>query len=192
MYLTKLDEKTGLVVIEDNDDGILAIKEFRDILNNEKHGIRCLTAIAITADYQSPYRYYSDTERHRKAQEEVTGDRNYWEWNVEEIQLALKKYDTLQYDPTLEEGRIHYDQKVRKLREIQEFDTLPPDDTKRKSTSVFQLKKELKSINVDLDDYEKRISGKDIYNESPVKNGYKLSRLEQKLEKKNSFYHTGR
>lgn len=192
MYLTTIDPKTGLVVIEDNEDGVLAIKEFRDILDSEEHGIRCFTAIAITADYQSIYRYYSDIDRPRKAQEEVTGDRNFWEWNIELIQKALKKYDDLQYDPTLEEGRIHYNQKVRKLKEIQEFDNLPSDDPIRKSKSIPELKKELRAINTDIEDYEKRISGKDIYNESPVKNGYKLSRLEQKLEKKNSFYHTAR
>lgn len=192
MYLTKLDEKTGLVVIEDNDDGVLAIKEFRDILNDEKHGLRCLTAIALTADYQSPIKYYNDKDRPRAAQEEVTGNRDYWEWNIDLIQLALKKYDALQYDPTLEEGRIHYDQYVNKLKEIKDFDSLPMNDDKRKQTSIPQLKKELKSINADLEDYQTRISGKDIYSQSPVKNGYTLSRLEQKLEKKNSFYNTVR
>jgi len=189
MYLTRLDDKTGLLVIEDNDDGILAIKELRELLNDERFGIRCLTAVALVADYQSPIRYYNDDDRPRKAQEEVTGDRDFWIWNSTEIQVALRKYDYLQYDPTLEEGRIHYDQKVKKLKEIQAYGSLPENDDKLKTTSIIQLKKELKSINTDIDDYEKRIEGKNIYDQSPVKNGYALSRLEQKLEKKNSFYH---
>lgn len=192
MYLTSLDIKTGLVIIDDNEDGVLAIKEFRDLINDEKHGIQCFTAVAITVDYQSPYRYYSDNDRPKKAQEEVTGNRNYWEWNTDLIQKALKKYDQLQYDPTLEEGKIYYNQKINKLKEIQEFETLADDDPKRKSKTVAQMSKELKLINTDLEDYEKRISGKEIYSQSPVKNGYKLSRLEQKLEKTNSFYHTER
>lgn len=190
MYLTSLDKKTGLVIIEDNEDGVLSIQEFRDLINSEEHGLRCFTAVAITADYQSPYRYYSDNDRPKKAQEEVTGKRDFWAWNVDLIQKALKKYDLLQYDPTLEEGRIYYNQKVKKLKEIQDFDEKSDED--RKKTSIAQLSKELKSINSDIEDYEKRISGKEIYSESPVKNGYKLSRLEQKLEKTNSFYHTGR
>jgi len=189
MYLTELNKETGLLKIEENLDGILAIKEFRDILNSEGHGLQCLTAIALTVDYQSIIKYYSDKDRPRKAMEEVTGNRNEWIWNVDIIQLALKKYDALQYDPTLEEGRIYYDQKVRKLKQISEWDTLPDDSSKRVGTSMGNLKKELRTINDDIDNYEKRVSNKDIYSNSPVVNGYKLSRLEQKLEKKKSFYH---
>ena len=189
MYLTELNKETGLLKIEENLDGILAIKEFRDILNSEGHGLQCLTAIALTVDYQSIIKYYSDKDRPRKAMEEVTGNRNEWIWNVDIIQLALKKYDALQYDPTLEEGRIYYDQKVRKLKQISEWDSLAPDSPKRVGTSMGNLKKELRTINDDIDNYEKRVSNKDIYSNSPVVNGYKLSRLEQKLEKKKSFYH---
>lgn len=189
MYLTELDEKTGLVLIDKGNDGVLAIKEFRDILESKEHGLYCLTAIALTADYLSPIKFYNDKDRPRKAQEEVTGNRNAWEWNVEIIQAALKKYDNLQYDPTLEERRIFYDQKVRKLKQIKDYDLLPLDSPERKSVTMASLKKELRDINKDIEDFEKRISGQDIYSESPVVNGYLLSRLEQKLEKRNSFYH---
>lgn len=189
MYLTRLDTKTGLLLIEDGDDGILAIKEFRNVLESEKHGLPCLTAIALVADYQSPIKYYSDSDRPRKAQEEVTGDRDAWEWNIELIQVALKKYDALQYDPTLEEQRIYYDQKVMKLKAIQEYDKLSADDPIRKNTSMAQLKKDLRQINDDITKFDERIEGKNLFSESPVVNGYTLSRLEQKLNKRNSFYH---
>lgn len=188
MYLTRINKETGTLLVEDNLDGILAIKEFREILNSKIHGITCLTAIALMVDYQSPIKFYSDKDRPRKAMEEVTGNRDKWEWNVDIIQLALKKYDELQYDPTLEEGRIYYDQKVRKLKEIVEFDLLPIDSDLIKGRSMFELKKSLRIINKDIENYEKRIDNKDIYKNSPVINDYKLSRLEQKLEKKNSFY----
>lgn len=192
MYLTRINEKTGRLFIEDNNDGILAIEEFRDILEDEKLGLNCLTAIALVADYQSPIKYYSDEDRPKKAMEEVTGNRKFWSWPLEIIQRALKKYDELQYDPTLEEGRIYYDQKVKKLKDIQIWDTLSLDNEKRMATSMGSLKKELRSINTDIDDYEKRISGKDVYKDSPVVNNYTLSRLEQKLTKLNSFYHETR
>lgn len=189
MYLTRLNSKTGLILIEDNEDGLLAIKEFRAILDSPDHGLHCLTAIALTADYQSTIKYYSDEDRPKKAMEEVTGNRKSWHWHVDLIQKALRKYDALQYDPTLEEGRIHYDQKVKKLKEIQRYDSVSDKDDIKK-TSITLLKKELRAINVDIDDYDKRISGKDIYKDSPVVNGYQLSRLEQKLKKTNSFYNT--
>jgi hypothetical protein len=190
MYLTKLNQETGLLLIEDNQDGILAIKEFRNILNSPEHGLGCLTAVALVVDYQSSIKYYSDKDRPRKAMEEVTGNRNEWEWNVDIIQLALKKYDALQFDPTLEEGRIYYEQKVRKLGEIQTWDSLSDDSPSRVGRTMASLKKDLRAINEDIQLYEKRILDKDIYSNSPVVNGYTLSRLEQKLEKSHSFYNT--
>jgi hypothetical protein len=192
MYLTELNSETGLVKIGELGDGVLAIKEFRDLINDKKFGIECFTAVALTADYSSPIKYYSYEDRPKKAQEEVTGNRTYWEWNLQIIQAALKKYDDLQYDPTLEEKRIYYDQKITKLRDIQEYDGLDSEHEKRKRTTMAQLKKELRVINADIVEFEKRVEGKNMFSESPIVNGYKLSRLEQKLEKKNSFYHTVR
>lgn len=188
MYLTRLNPETGHLLIEDGEDGILAIKEFRAILNNGDLGLACLTAVALTVDYQSPIKFYSDKDRPRKAMEEVTGNRDEWEWNTDIIQLAMKKYDSLQYDPTLEEGRIYYNQKVERLKLISEWDSLPADSPSKVGRNMQDLKKDLRIINTDIMDYEKRIENKDIYKESPIVNGYKLSRLEQKLEKKNSFY----
>lgn len=190
MYLTRINPETGLLLIENGEDGILAIKEFKAILDDESLGLGCLTAVALTVDYQSPIKFYSDKDRPRKAMEEVSGNRNEWEWNTDIIQLAMKKYDDLQYDPTLEEGRIYYNQKVERLKLISRWDTLPSDALEKVGRTMFDLKKELRSINTDIDDYEKRIENKDIFKDSPVVNGYKLSRLEQKLEKKNSFYQT--
>lgn len=192
MYLTRINKETGLLLIEDGDDGILAIKEFRNILDDEDLGLACLTAVALTVDYKSPINFYDDKDRPRKAMEEVTGNRDEWVWNSEKIQQALKKYDDLQYDPTLEEGRIYYDQKVQKLKLIGQWDKLPSDHVSKVGRNMNDLKKDLRVINADIMDYEKRIEGKDIFKDAPVVNGYKLSRLEQKLEKKNSFYHTVR
>ena len=190
MYLTKINKDTGLLLIEEGEDGILAIREFRDILKNKDLGLHCLTAIALTVDYLSPIKFYSEKDRPRKAAEEATGDRDAFEWNMEVIQLALKKYDYLQYDPTLEEGRIYYDQKVQKLKDIQGFERMGKDQKKEFGKSMSNLKKELRDINTDMELHDKRVSEKDIYSESPVVNGYSLSRLEQKLMKKNSFYQT--
>jgi hypothetical protein len=188
MYLTRINKETGLLIIEDGHDGILAISEFRDILNDKKLGLHCLTAVALAVDYQSPIKFYSAIDRPMKAMEESTGDRRAFEWNTDIIQRALKKYDSLQYDPTLEEGRIFYDQKVQKLKQMQEFSSMNQDQRMSSKTSMASIKKELREINKDITDYDIRISDKDIYKESVMVNGYTLSRLEQKLEKKISFY----
>lgn len=194
MYLTKLDKNTGLVLIENENDGVLSISEFREIINHPELGIKCFTSIALTVDYLSTLRFYDDKDRPKKAMEEVTGNRNAFVWKQEIIQLALKKYADLQYDPTIEEGQIHYQRKINKLNQYRESEEKYGKGLKDengellKITNPATIAKELKEINSDISDYEKQIQGKDIYDKSPVKNGYSLSRLEQKLEKKTSFY----
>jgi hypothetical protein len=196
MYLTALDKKTGLVVIENDNDGILAIKEFREVLEDKDLGIICFTAIALTADYRSSLRYYNDEDRPRKSMEEVSGDRDKFPWKQPKIQEALIKYGDLQYDPVIEEGNIHYQRKVNKLQEYKYCEAnygkgkLDDEGQPLKVKDPAIISKELRQINADIAEYEKGIQGKDIFTNSPVKNGYALTRLEQKLEKKNSFYKT--
>lgn len=205
MYLAKINSKNGLLELEDEKDGLLAIKVFRDILHDEQFrvkekdqypGIRCLTAIALTADYLSIIRFYDEKDRPRKAMEEVTGNRDIFVWDQEPIQVALKKYDDLQYDPVVEEGKLYYEAKVQKLKQYRESEkyygkkhNLKDADGKEKFfENPASIRTQIRKINDDIKEYEKQIQGKEVFGNSPVKNGYKLSRLEQKLEKKNSFY----
>lgn len=192
MYLTKLDPRTGLVIIEDNDDGVLAIKEFRAVINDPKLGIACLTAIALTADYLTPKRYYDEKDRPRAAMEEVSGNRDKWTWNQEKIQQALVKYDLLQYDPDIEEGDIHYQRKVSKLKEFKESEEYYSKPRDRDGEPLYKsphvIAGELRKINQDIQEYKKTVQGKDLFEKSPVAQGYSLSRLERLVEKKNSFY----
>jgi hypothetical protein len=198
MYLTEIDTKTGLLNIEDVQDGILAIKAFRDVIEDKKLGLPCLTAIALVVDHKSPIKHYSEVDKPRKAMEEVTGDRDRYVWNQDKIQLALIKYEDLQYNPTLEEKEIHYQRRVTKIKELKESEKkyqkkdadgelLFPDIKAPQSVSA-----ELRRINEDVKNFELLTEGKDIYKGSPVVNNYTLSRLEQKLDKKNSFYNQSR
>lgn len=195
MYLTELNKKTGLLDIEDIEDGVLAIKEFREVINNKDLGLECMTAIALVADYKSPIRFYNEEDRPKAAMENVTGNRKAYNFKSEKIQLALKKYDALQYDPSLEEKRIHEERKVRKLKEIKDAD-LPPEKDKDgneiKRKPISTLTAELRKINEDIKAFKSSNEGDDLFSGSPVKNGYKLTRLERILEKKNSFYNTVR
>lgn len=182
MFLTQVDPKTGLLDISNERDGILCIKAFRDVINDKKLGLECMTAIALTIDYETPWRHYSILERPVKAMEEITGNRNAFSWPQEKIQVALKKYDELQFDPVLQEGVIHENRKRNKLREIEDSER---DLEKETPTSLFA---DLRAINKDVEFYKASIAGKDLYENAPSKNGYTLSRLEQLVEKKNSFY----
>ena len=194
MYLALINPNTGLLELGLNNDGLLAIKEFRVILNDESLGLECLTAIGLTADHQSPKRFYSLEDRSRASMEEVTGDRDKFDWKRKEIQDALLKWDELQYDPTLEEGKIHYLRKVNKMKEFSESERMYGKGHKDSNGEdlVFRnpstIARELREINADIKHFEEKVQGKDLYEKSPTKNDYTLTRLEQLIEKKNSFY----
>ena len=198
MYLTTIDDKTGFVRIDIEEDGVLAIKEFKNVIDTPDLGIEAFTCVALVVDYKSLLRHYSDKDRPRAAMEQVVGDRDKFVWKQELIQIALKKYDELQYDPVIEEGRIHYQRKINKLQEFKyseenygknlKDDKGEPIAVKNPST----ISAELRKINEDIAFYEKSIQGKDVHQGAPTINGYTLSRLEQKLEKKKSFYNERR
>lgn len=200
MYLTKINSKTGLLDLQDEKDGILAITDFREVIEDKKLGLSCLTAVALVADYLSPIKFYSEEDRPRKAMEEVTGDRDKWIWKQEKIQRALKKYDDLQFDPVIEEGKLYYEAKIRKMQEYKESEkyygkkhNIEDEDGNEKTfKEPARIRQEISKINDDIEKWAKQTQGKDIYAKSPVKNGYTLSRLEQKIEKKNSFYNETR
>jgi hypothetical protein len=180
MYLLQLDPQTGLVKSDDDLDGWMAIPSFRELVAKKGYGIQALTCVALVIDYGSVIKNYNEKERPLKAIEIVFNKRNAILWNCDEIQLACINYKELQYNPVLEEKQILDDLRVNKLLEIKEqFDT-------NKKTSLLR---ELGGINDLHDSFEKKNLSKDFFAESPVRNGYKLSRLEIKILDKKSFYY---
>ena len=92
MYLVELDPATGLVKVNGEYDGVRAIKEFRDVINNKDLGLECFTAIALTVDYLTPIRYYKEKDRPYKAMGIATkGNRRAFVWDQELIQVCLKE-----------------------------------------------------------------------------------------------------
>lgn len=254
MYLVELQPITGLVKVDGEFDGIKAIKEFRDVINNKSLGIECMTAIALTVDHKTPIAYYSEKDRPYKAMEISTGgNRRAFAWPQEIIQKALKKYSELQYNPTIEEKKTLDEMLLGKLKEIstlkddsKKFHSLeeateeniedlieeffdikkllgektflkldakelkslirkanlyvikPRNERKREDKRktdeerVTRLFKELNTIKDLIKTFKKDNELEDIYSDGPVRNGYKLTRLEEKAMDKNSFYHKGR
>lgn len=255
MYLVELHPLTGLVKVEGEFDGIRAVKEFRDIINDAELGIVCMTAIALTADYLTPIAYYRDEDKPYKAMEMATGgNRRAFPWACEAIQNALKKYEELQYNPTIEEKKTLDEMLLNKLKEIGdekenqkrfvpiekaneeniedlldeyydikkfmkkevEFKDLTkkelkslirkanlyvidPTNEKRKEQKrekdeerMGTLFKQLGTIKDLIKAFNKNNENNDVYADGPVRNGYKLTRLEEKAIDKNSFYHKGR
>lgn len=255
MYLVELHPLTGLVRVDGEFDGIKAIKEFRDVINNHQLGVKCMTAIALTVDHKTPISYYKESDRPYKAMEIATGgNRRAFDWPQEIIQRALKKYSELQYNPTIEEKKTLDDMLLSKLKEINDekdshkifnpieaatedniedyieeyFDIkkFVPSEIKFEDLSPKQLKSLIRKANIHVIEprnerkrdekrtkdeeritllfkqlntikdlikvFDKNNDSEDIYSEGPVRNGYKLTRLEEKALDKNSFYHKGR
>lgn len=167
-----------MVDIEDTQDGVLAIRAFAEVI--DKHGIACFTAIALTVDHLSPIRHYPFKERHMKAMYNVTGKKDAFNWALDEIQVACQIYDDLQLNTDLKELSMHKELLLSKMAEAE----------KEKSSSKKQtLLKELRDIRKLQKEVEADTDMAKIENATPVKNGYSLSRLEQKVINTNSFYH---
>lgn len=179
MYLTRINRITGLVLIEDDMDGFYAIPEFRKVLEL-KDGLKIFTCIALVADHLSPIRNYSMDERPSKAMDNVFSNRKAFAWKDDHIQEAAIKYNNLQFNLDIEEANQLQQLRFDKLKEIREADN---------SDAKVQKTKELEKINELVRRFEQKNEGKDLFSGSPVKNGYTLTRLEQLVDNKKSFYH---
>jgi hypothetical protein len=180
MYLLQLNPITGLIKEDDELDGWFAVESFRELVNKEGYGLRALTCVALVIDYGSLIKHYSEKERPLRAMEIVFNNRKALNWNCDEIQLACINYKELQYNPSLEEKTLLDELRITKLNEIKNAD-----NTFKKTTFL----KELSNINALHDSFDNKNGSKDLFLDSPVRNGYKLSRLEIKILDKKSFYY---
>ena len=179
MYLVETDPSTGMVLHTGEHDGIMTIKEFKEVVNDKKLGIECLTSIALVVDWLSPIRHYSEEDRPKRAMYEVTSDRASFVWNQEKIQKALIKYSELQYNPDLVEKESLDNLRIKKLNDIR---------TNKDDSKTTELFKQLNIIKDLITKWDEANQDKNPFAEGPVVNGYLLSRLEEKLKDKHSFF----
>lgn len=180
MYLLQINPLTGLIKEDPELDGWMVIESFRELVNKKGFGLQALTCVALVMDYGSLIKHYSEKERPLRAMEIVFNNRKALNWNCDEIQLACINYKELQYNPALEEKTLLDELRITKLNEIKNAD-----NTFKKTTFL----KELQNINALHDSFDNKNGSKDLFLESPVRNGYKLSRLEIKILDKKSFYY---
>ena len=97
MYLLKIGKKGNEVSDEDN--GVLGIPEFSKVLKDKKLGDKAMRYVALSQDYDSPYRYLNEKDRNRQICTDLTGDPE-WAMTKHPLVLAsIKKYRELQRDP---------------------------------------------------------------------------------------------
>lgn len=180
MYLVETDPKTGLVLYTGLHDGIMLIPEFNAVISDVSLGIEAFTCVALSIDWTTPIRNYIIEDRPKKAMYTITGKRDTFVWNQDKIQLCLKKYMELQFNPDLMERDKLADMRLKQLNKI---------DAEDNPVELSIMFKQLNLIKGLQSDWDKANEDKNLFSEAPVVNGYKLSRLEEKATDKRSFYH---
>ena len=189
MYLIQLDSD-GLVMNDSLHDNWKAIKEFREVY--DKYKIEGITVVALTSDYESAYKYYTnEKDRFLRSIEEVYGNRSKLKIN-QLLQSAIDKYNALQYNSDFERIRQFNEYKDRLIQRIGENMKI---ETPEAEIEVNRLNKTLKSQEDSFKDFMKGLDRNELLNKTAAtSNGYELSRIEiDLLTKKNSkFANEGR
>ena len=189
MYLIQLDSD-GLVMNDSLHDNWKAIKEFREVY--DKYKIEGITVVALTSDYESAYKYYTnEKDRFLRSVEEVYGNRSKLKTN-QLLQSAIDKYNALQYNSDFERIRQFNEYKDRLIQRIGENMKI---ETPEAEIEVNRLNKTLKSQEDSFKDFMKGLDRNELLNKTAAtSNGYELSRIEiDLLTKKNSkFANEGR
>ena len=97
MYLLKISKKGEDITDEDN--GVLAVPEFQKVLKEKKLGQKGMKFVALSQDYDSPYRYLNEKDRIRQIFTDITGKPTWAATKHPLILAAVEKYRKLQRDP---------------------------------------------------------------------------------------------
>lgn len=183
MYLLELNDE-GLIDDTPTNTGWKAISVFRKVF--KKYGIKGLTCIALSADYQSMFRHYNDEDRPRRASDEIYGDRNHLDFQKDEIlKEAIQKYKDLQFNADLEQEKINNEIKLRYLRNLSESNTNGDD------VNIAKYNKLLQNHENSIEKFNKRFDRKESLKIAVTNSGYELSRIENDiLSRKNSKFVT--
>ena len=188
MYLLNLNDD-GLVHDVNDGDSWKVISEFRNVY--KKHGLKGMTVVAVTADYDSVYGYYNENDRFARTVKEIYGDSD----AIKKDQLMVKaiiKYNELQFNANLEHDRINQEYKINILNKIRAASY----DTSAESTAEFErlnevLRKFEESTKKFYSNFNKH---EEIGKNSITSSGYEISRIEQDLftNKNSKFANEGK
>lgn len=184
MFLLELDND-GLVKNTPLHDSWKAIKEFRAVY--DKYKIQGVTVVALTADYETPLKYYSsERDRFMRSQEEVYGNREKLKRN-DIINAAIEKYYALQYNSDLERERQDNEYNDRL---IERRSSAMRDETESGEKEIARINGLLKSHQQSMSDFSKNFNRSELISKVAItSNGYELSRIENDLlSKKNSKF----
>lgn len=176
MYLVELDEDTGLVKDDINNDGWKAITEFRTVF--KEHGLKGFTLVALSCDYLTPFSMYNDEERPFRAMQELYESRLIFDVREDIWREAFVKYKSLQRNNDLEFDRLNRNYETNLLEKLSSI-------TEQVEVDQLEFERTHDLINKHkerMDKFEKKFNKAEIVKEHGVaSNGYKMSRIEQDI-----------
>ena len=108
MYLLNINRAGD---IYKDDDGVMLVLEFQEVLKAEGLGQVAMKWVALVCDYESPYRHFTESERKKAVSKDLY---NTYKWDGEtkpKVLAAVDKYKELQFDP-LDEQLIAFNKKI--------------------------------------------------------------------------------
>lgn len=152
MYLLKLNRKGDIMK---DDDGVIAVPEFKDVIKAKGLGDIAMKWVALVYDYESPYRHYNEKERKKAVSNDLYQTYNWKEEKRPEINKAVKKYCELQYDPLDEQLRA-FNIKIDQFTEFMNNMRVNEDSAESLQKIMIGVEKILKTRQSLLDAIERR------------------------------------
>ena len=172
MYLLRLNRKGD---VYKDDDGVTGVEEFQSVLTAKNLGPAALKWVALIYDYDSPYRHFTEKERVKAVSLDLYGNIKWKEEERKEIQLAVKKYKQLQFDP-LDEQLLAFNNKIDQFTTFMNNMPITQDTAQDLQKIMIGIEKILKTRQTLLDAIEKRGERKKIVGDKG------MSFLETKLD----------
>ena len=169
MYLLQLDKKGAAI---EEDDGLYAIEEFRDLV--DELGIKAMLWVALVCDYDSPYRHFVERERVKSVSKSVFDK---YEWRGvrnEKVILATQKYKELQFDP-LDAQLVAFNEKIDEYTQLMKNVKINEDNAESMQKIMIGIEKVLNTRQKLLDAIERR------GNRQKIKGEAKMSYLEEQM-----------
>jgi len=177
VYLLKLD-KRGDVIQED--DGMFAIPEFRELIEQKGYGMKAMLWVALVCDYDSPYRHFVERERIKSVSKTVFDTYNWSGIKNKKIADAISKYKELQFDP-LDAQLIAFNEKIDEYTQLMRNVKINEENAESMQKIMIGIDKVLNTRQKLLDAIERRGDRKKIQGEA------KMSYLENIMNIKNKI-----
>jgi len=174
MYLLKISKQGNIV----DDDGIYGIPEFKSVIETSGLGTKGLMFVAYIADYDSPYRHFTEDERLKVVAKDLFDNYDWKGVKNKKIASAILKYNELQYDP-LDAQLAAFNEKINEYTSLLENTKINIDNAADIQKVMIGVDKILATRKTLLDSIERRGE------RSKIAGNRELSYLETLLSQKN-------